>query len=118
MKTLYLILLISAFLSIAPQAQAQQKRSLYTADQVRSIWQGIKEQCQTLAQAEGKDELYDKCLAYQKAEWKTWAHFYGDDSVSQAVWERCDFETGFRQTLDVHTYNQCIRLAKDRADLQ
>jgi hypothetical protein len=34
------------------------------------------------------------------------------------VWERCDYETGFRQTLDLHTYNQCIRLAKDRADLQ
>jgi len=99
-------------------AQAQQKRSLYTGDQVKAIWQGIKDKCHTLAQAEGKDELYDKCIAYQKAEWKTLANFYGDDSVSQAVWERCDFETGFRQTLDIHTYNQCIRLAKDRADLQ
>lgn len=100
------------------QAQTQAKRSLYTADQVIGLWQRIKDQCHTLARAEGKDELYDRCLSYQKAEWKTWAHFYGDDSVSQAVWERCDFETGFRVTLDLHTYNQCIRLAKDRLDLQ
>lgn len=117
-RTLLAMMFLCTAASMVAQAQTQVKRSLYTADQVRSLWQGIKNQCHTLAQAEGKDDLYDRCLAYQKAEWKTWAHFYGDDSISQAVWERCDFETGFRQTLDLHTYNQCIRLAKDRPDLQ
>jgi hypothetical protein len=116
-KWLAIVLALWALLA-STVALAQQKRSLYTADQVKALWAGIKNQCHTLAQAEGKDELYDKCLAYQREEWKTWAHFYGDDGISQAVWERCDFETGFRQTLDLHTYNQCIRLAKDRPDLQ
>jgi hypothetical protein len=118
MKTLHPFVLMAICAALSPVAIAQQKRSLYTADQVKSIWQGVKDQCQSLAKAEGKPELYEKCIAYQKGEWKTWSGFYGDDRVSQAVWERCDFETGFRETLDLHTYNQCIRLAKDRADLQ
>lgn len=117
MNRRYLIVLLAACV-VASGAHAQQKRSLYTAEQVRSLWQGMKGQCETLAKAEGKPEIYDRCIVYQKAEWKIWSGFYGDDSISQAVWERCDFETGFRETLDLHTYNQCIRLAKDRPDLQ
>jgi hypothetical protein len=97
---------------------AEEKHVLYTDAQLHSIWLGIKAQCDTLAKAEGKPDLYDRCIAFQKDEWKAWHQLFVDPTVSQMVWERCDYETGFRQTLDLHTYNQCLRLAKDRPDLQ
>lgn len=118
MKTCSTALFVGMLFVLCSVARADGKHVLYTDDQLKNIWQGIKAQCAELARAEGKADLYDRCVTFQKGEWKAWHQLFVDPSVSQMVWERCDYETGFRQTLDLHTYNQCIRLAKDRADLQ
>ncbi|MET3654098.1 hypothetical protein [Dyella japonica] len=118
MKKLSPAIFVGLLFVLCSLAHADGKHVLYTDEQLKNIWRGIKDQCAGLAKSEAKPDLYDKCITYQKGEWKAWYDLYADPSVSQMVWERCDYETGFRQTLDLHTYNQCLRLAKDRPDLK
>ena len=106
-------------LLMAPAAFAQDRTGSYSAADFKRIWAAIKDQCNQLSIAEaGGKELYDKCIAYQKSEWKIWAGFYSDPSVPWLVWMQCRTQSGFDRTLSIHDYNACIRLAKDRPDLQ
>lgn len=97
----------------------QDRTGSYSAADLDRIWSGIKDQCHQIAIAEdGGKPLYDKCISYQKAEWKIWAGFYADPSVSWLVWTQCGQQTSFNTTLNVHEYNACIRLSKGRSDLK
>lgn len=113
------ILLLGIALAVPAIAVAQTKQIAYTQDQVAKMVGAIKNDCHTLAVGEGGgDALYQKCIDYQKAEWKTWTAFSIDPSVSQLVWDQCSVAVHFNVTHDVHGYNVCIRLAKDRPDLK